>query len=108
MVDIYASVNSFRNFETNVLLWKNKLKTRKRLLSDDHTGDQGLVQRFLPFKSYEICKKLYPAKFLCNWEMLESAYIHLKKAKNYIYISAYKMVHTRIYMYIDTHIAFYL
>ena len=47
MVDIYSSVNFFKNFGGNVLLGKNTLKTRKRLLSDDHTGKQGLVPRLL-------------------------------------------------------------
>ena len=47
MVDIYSSVNFFRNCGANVeMLEKNTLKTRKRLLSDDHTGKQGLVPNF--------------------------------------------------------------
>ena len=85
MVDIYTFVNFFRNFGANVLLGKNTLKTKKRLFSDDHTGEQGLVPRFLSYKSYKICKKLSPAQFLCNLEMLEPTYIHVKKAKNAIF-----------------------
>ena len=85
MVDIYSSVNFFRNFGTNVLLEKNTLKTRKRLLSDDHTGKQGLVPRLLPYRSYLICKKLSLAKFLCNLKVLERSYTDLKKAKNAIF-----------------------
>ena len=81
MVDIYSFVNFFRNFGANVLLEKNTLKTRKRLLSDDHTGKQGLVPRLLSYRSYYICKKLSSAKFLCNLKMLEPTYIHLKKVK---------------------------
>ena len=72
-------------FGANVLLGKNTLKTRKRLLSDDHTFKQGLAPRFLPYRSYYICEKLSPAEFLCNLEMLEPTYIHLKKAKNVIF-----------------------
>ena len=52
MVGIYTSVNFFRDFGANVLLEKNTLKNRKRLLSDNQTGEQGLVPRFLPYKSY--------------------------------------------------------
>ena len=77
MVDIYTAVNFFRNFGANVLLGKNTLKTRKRLLSDNHTGEQGPGPRFLSCRSYNICKKLCPAKFLCNLERLEPTYIHL-------------------------------
>ena len=36
-----TSVNFFRNFGANVLLGKNTLKTRKRLLLDNYTGEQG-------------------------------------------------------------------
>ena len=78
-------MNFFRNFGANVLLEKNTLKTRKRLLSDDHTGNQGLVSRLLPYRSYLICKKLSAAKFLCNLKMLERSYTDLKKAKNAIF-----------------------
>ena len=53
------TMNFFRNFGAYVLLGKNTLKTRKRLPSDDHTGKQGLVPRFLSYKSYRICKKNY-------------------------------------------------
>ena len=74
-----------RNFGANVLLGKNTLKTRKRLLSDDHTGKQGLVPRLLPYRSYFICKKLFLAKFLCNLKVLERSYTDLKKAKNAIF-----------------------
>ena len=79
MVDIYSSVNFFRNFGANVLLEKNTLITRKRLLSDDHTGKQELVPRLLPCRSYFICKKLSLAEFLCNLKMLERSYTDLKK-----------------------------
>ena len=65
MVDIYISVNFFRNFGVNVLLGKNTLKTKKRLFSDDYTGEQELVPTFLPYKNYYIyVKKISPAKFL--------------------------------------------
>ena len=67
-------MNFFRNFEANVLL-------RTKLLSDDHTGKQGLVPRLLPYKSYFICKKLSLPKFLCNLKILEWSYTDLKKAK---------------------------
>ena len=85
MVDIYTSVNFFRNFGANVLLEKNTLKTRKRLLSDDHSGKQGLVPLLQPYRTYFICKKLSLAKFLCNLKMLERSYTDLKKAKNAIF-----------------------
>ena len=85
MVDIYTAVNFFRDFRANVLLEKNILKNRKRLLSDDHTGKQGLVPRLLPYRSYFIYKKLSLAKFLCNLKMLERSYTDLKKAKNAIF-----------------------
>ena len=52
MVDIYNSVNFFRNFGANGLLGKNTLKTKKSLFSDDHTGEQGLVPRFVLYRSY--------------------------------------------------------
>ena len=52
MVDIYTSVNFFSNFGANVLLGKNTLKTRQRLFSDNHFGEQGLGPRFLLYKSY--------------------------------------------------------
>ena len=82
---MYTPVNFFRIFGANVLLGKNTLKTSKQLLSDDHISKQGLVPRFLPYRSYYICKKLSSAKFLCNLKMLEPTYIHLKKAKNAIF-----------------------
>ena len=85
MVDIYSAVNFFRNFGANVLFEKNTLKTRKRLLSDDHTGKQGLVPKLLSYRSYFICGKLSLAKFLCNLKMLERSYTDLKKAKNAIF-----------------------
>ena len=85
MVDIYYSVNFFRNFGDNVLLGKNTLKTRKRILSDDHTDKQGLVPRLLRYRSYFICKNLPLAKFLCNLKILERSYTELKKAKNAIF-----------------------
>ena len=78
-------MNFFRNFGANVLLEENTLKTRKRLLSDDHTGKQGLVPRLLSYKSYFICKKLSLAKFSCNLKMLERSCTDLKKAKNTIF-----------------------
>ena len=82
MVDIYTSVNFFRNFGANVVLLG---KTRKHLLSDNHTGEQGPGPRFLSYRSYQICKELCPAKFLCNLERLERSYTDLKKAKNAIF-----------------------
>ena len=85
MVDIYSSVNFFRNFGANVLLGKNTLETRKRLLSDDHTVKQGLIPRLLPYRSYFIYKKLSLAKFLGNLKMLERSYTDLKRAKNAIF-----------------------
>ena len=85
MVEIYTSVNLFRNFGANVLLGKNTLKTKKRPFSDDHTGKQGLVPRLLSYRSYFICKKPSLAKFLCNLKMLERSYTDLKKAKNAIF-----------------------
>ena len=85
MVDIYSSVNFFRNFGANVLLEKNTLKTRKCLFSDDHTSKQGLVPRLLPYRRYFIRKKLSLAEFLCNLKVLERSYTDLKKAKNAIF-----------------------
>ena len=85
MVGIYSSVNFFTNFGANVLLGKNTIKTRKRLLSDDHSGKQGLVPRLLLYRNYFICKKLSVAKFLCNLKMLERSYTDLKKAKKAIF-----------------------
>ena len=41
MVDIYTPVNFFRDLRANVLLEKNTLKNRKRLLSDNYTDEQG-------------------------------------------------------------------
>ena len=75
-------VDFFRIFGANVLLRKNILKTRKHLLSDDYISKQELAPMFTACKSYFSCKKLFPAKFLCNLERLEPTHIHLKKAKN--------------------------
>ena len=78
-------MNFFRDFGANVLLEKNTLKISKCLLSDNYTGEQGPGPMFLSYKSYQICKKLCPAEFLCNLELLEPTYIYLKKAKNAIF-----------------------
>ena len=80
----------FRNYGADVLLGKNTLKTRKRLLSDDQTEKQGLVPRLLLYRSYFICKKLSLAKFLCNLKMFERSYTDLKKAKNAIFAKILK------------------
>ena len=47
MENIYTSVNFFRDFGANVLSEKNTLKNRKRLLSDNYTGEQGPGPMFL-------------------------------------------------------------
>ena len=63
MVDIYTSVNFFRNFEANVLLGKNTLKTRKRLLSDNHTGEQGPAQGFYHIEVIKYVKNYVQLNF---------------------------------------------
>ena len=63
MVEIYTSVNFFRNFGANVLLGKNTLKNRKRLLSDDHTGEQG----FYHIKVIKYVKNYLQLNFDAIW-----------------------------------------
>ena len=71
VVKICTSVNFFRIFGANVFLVKNTLKTRKRLLLDDYISKQGIVPKFLPYRSYYVCHKLFLAEFLCSLERLE-------------------------------------
>ena len=78
MVDIYTPVNFFRDFGANVLLEKNTLKNKKRLLSDNYTVEQGPGPMFLSYRSYYMCKKLSLAEFSCNLNMLEWSYTDLK------------------------------
>ena len=67
MVDIYTSVNFFRNFGANMLLGKNTLKTRKLLLSDDHTRKQGLVPRFYHIEVIKYVKNYVQLNFYAIW-----------------------------------------
>ena len=67
MVDIYTSVNFFKHFEANVLLGKNTLKTRKHLLSDNHTGEQGPGPRFYHIEVIKYVKNYVQLKFYAIW-----------------------------------------
>ena len=48
-------------------------------------ANRGPAQGFYHIEVIKYVTKLCPAEFLCNLEMLEPTYIHLKKAKNAIF-----------------------
>ena len=63
MVGIFTFVDSFRKFGANVLFGKITLKTRKRLLSDDYTGEQGSSQGFYHIEVIKYAKNYLHLNF---------------------------------------------